>query len=324
MKKEMFNQTHIEGLVYDHKLVKKVTGEQSKNPGTEFISGELQVATDFSMDENGVLSGKGMNVVPIHFTYVTATTSKGNNNATFQALSKIMDEEQTIVKVGPSKATKVRCDSAIALNEWFTKLTDEKPNSIMRNEGGFVHIVNTISDDPNSHNKFKADMLITAVKDIEGDPDKGTKDYVVIKGAIFDFRKALLPVEFVARSQDAITYFQNLDASNKHPVFTCVWGRQTSQVIKTESVTESAFGDDEVEVSSRTIREFRVTGANKVPYEWDDEDTITAAELSQAMSDRELALATIKKRQEEYQKSKNAGTGSASAVNTDSDVDYDF
>ena len=48
---------------------------------------------------------------------------------------------------------------------------------------------------------------------------------------------------------------------------------------------------------------------------WDDEDTITASELSQAMSDRELYLASMKKRQEEYQASK--GAGSAAAVSTE-------
>ncbi len=323
MKKEMENRTHIEGLVYDHKLVKKVSGATSKNPGTEFIAGELQIATDYAMDETGVLSGKGMNVVPVHFTYVTATTAKGNSNATYSALAKIIDEEQTVVKVGKEKAFKVRCDSAIGLNEWFSKLTDEKPNSIIRNEGGFVHIVNTISDDVKAHNTFKTDMLITAVKDVEGDPDKDTKDYVIVKGAIFDFRKALLPVEFSARSAAAIKYFQGLDATNKRPVFTKVWGRQLSQVIKTETVTESAFGEDEVEITTRTVREFVITGANKEPYAWDDEDTITAAELAQAMSDRELALATIKKRQEEYQASKQANSASAVPA-ANADVDYDF
>ena len=321
MKKEMINKTHIEGLVYDHKLAKKVSGPNSKNPGTEFISGELQVATDYIMDETGALSGKGMNVVPIHFTYVTAVTGKGNNNATYQALSKIIDEEQTVVKVGKENAFKVRCDSAVDLNEWFSKLTDEKPNSIMRNEGGFVHIVNTISDAEKDHHTFETDMVITAVKDVEGDPDKHTEDYVIVKGAIFNFRKALLPVEFVARSKGAIRYFQGLDVSSKHPVFTKIWGRQLSQTIKTQTVVENAFDEDEVRETTRTTREFCITGANKVPYEWDDEDTITAAEMSQAMSDRELALATIKKRQEEYQASKQASSASAPSA---SDVDYDF
>ena len=322
MKKEMINQTHIEGLVYDHKLEKKVSGPQSKNPGTEFIAGTLDVATDYGMDAEGNLIGKGINVVKIHFTYVTATTAKCNSNATFQALQNIINEEQTIVKVGKEKAFKVRCDSAIALNEWFRELTDEKPQSVIRNEGGFVHIVNSITEDEKAHNTWKADMIITGVREVEADPDRGTEDHVVVKGAIFDFRKALLPFEFVARSAGAMKYFLNLEVSNKQPVFTCAWGRQMSTVIKTQTVTESAFGEDEVTITERTTREFLCNGCSKVPYEWDDEDTITAAEVSKAMSDRELALATIKKRQEEYQASKNAG--SASAASGTPDGGYQF
>ena len=50
MKKNLINEAHIEGLLYDHKLEKKVTGPQSKNPGTEFISGTISVATDDKME----------------------------------------------------------------------------------------------------------------------------------------------------------------------------------------------------------------------------------------------------------------------------------
>lgn len=305
MKKTLINEAHIEGLLYDHKLEKKVTGANSKNPGTEFISGTISVATDDKME----------NVISIHYTYVTATTAKGNANASFTALEKIINDNPTVLNVGADKAVKVRCDPAISLNEWFRELTDEKPVSIVRNEGGFIHIVNNINEDEKQRNTFKADIVITNVKDVEADPEKNQEAYVKVRGAIFDFRKALLPVEFAARSKGAMSYFQNLDASPKHPVFTCVWGRQQSQTVVTRTVTESAFGEDEVRERQTTTREFVITGASKNPYVWDDEDSMTAAELSQAMSDRELYLASIKKRQEEYQASK--GSGSAAAVSTE-------
>ena len=32
MKKKFINETHIEGILYDHKLEKKVTGANSKAP----------------------------------------------------------------------------------------------------------------------------------------------------------------------------------------------------------------------------------------------------------------------------------------------------
>ena len=40
-------------------------------------------------------------------------------------------------------------------------------------------------------------------------------------------------------------------------------------------------------------------------YAWDDESTITTAELTKAMADRETYLATVRQRQEEYKASKN-------------------
>ena len=58
MKAKMINQTHIEGALYQHDLALKVTGENSKNPGTEFISGNIEIATD----------NAGINIVPVHFT----------------------------------------------------------------------------------------------------------------------------------------------------------------------------------------------------------------------------------------------------------------
>ena len=75
------NECHIEGYLYEHALEKKVSGEKSKNPGTEFISGTVSIATDEDI----------LNIVPVHFTYVTALTASGKPNATFATLSNIID-----------------------------------------------------------------------------------------------------------------------------------------------------------------------------------------------------------------------------------------
>ena len=47
--KKMYNGTTIEGLVYQHDLELKVSGPNSANPGTEFISGNIEIATDNAM-----------------------------------------------------------------------------------------------------------------------------------------------------------------------------------------------------------------------------------------------------------------------------------
>ena len=298
MKKTMINQTHIEGVLYEHNLEAKVSGEASKNPGTPFIAGTISIATDDAMT----------NIVPIHFSYVTATFGSGKPNDTYTTLSNIVNGTfGTYMKDGADKAVKLRVDSALGLNEFYTERNGkEELVSAKRNEGGFVHKVDALDEDEKVRNTFKADMVITCVTHMDGDDEKGLPEKCVVKGAIFDFRKSLMPVEFSATNPNAMRYFEGLEASQKNPVFTCVWGRQVSETIVKQIRTESAFGEDEVREVKNTRRDFVITGASKEPYLWDDESSITAAELNEAIQKREVDLAAMKKRQDEYRASKNA------------------
>ena len=304
--KKMDNESHIEGLLYDHKLEVRESGPNSKNPGTRYITGTVDVATD----------DKLQNIVTVHYTYVTAVTSRGNNNATFGVLTDIIDGRiGTIVGSGVEKAGKVRIDSAIGLNEFYSNRSgEEELVSVKRNEGGFIHSATELASDENTRNTFKVDMVITKVTHIDGDPDSGTEDRAIVKGAIFDFRNALLPVEFTALSQGAMNYFEGLEASSQHPVFTKVWGRQVSTTIVHKTVMENAFGEDEVRETRRSRKDYVITGASKDPFIWDDESTITAQEFAKAISDREIYLATLKQRNDEYQASRNVAVASASTA----------
>jgi hypothetical protein len=77
MKATMKNATHIEGLLYQHALSLKTSGENSKNPGTQFINGTIDIATDDAVT----------NIVTVHFTYVTPKYAKsGSDNATLATL----------------------------------------------------------------------------------------------------------------------------------------------------------------------------------------------------------------------------------------------
>ena len=112
--KKMINATHIEGSLYQHDLELKKSGENSKNPGTEFISGNIEIVTDDA----------GINIVPVHFTYVTAVTGKGKVNDTFNTLKNIIDGVyKSVMKDGVENATKLRVDSAIGLNEFYSDST---------------------------------------------------------------------------------------------------------------------------------------------------------------------------------------------------------
>ena len=296
--KKCINQTHIEGLLYEHKLELKESGPNSKNPGTKFISGTIDIATDDA----------GINIVPVHFTYVTEKTAKGSTNATFTTLMNIIDKKfGTVMANGKDAAVKLRIDSALGLNEFYSDRNgQEELVSVKRNEGGFVHVADALAEDENTRNTFTCDMLITNVSVKEADEEKNQPEKAIVKGAIFDFRGSLLPVEFSAVNPNAIKYFVSLEASNTNPTFTKLWGRQVSETITRTITEESAFGEDSVREVKSSRKDFVITGASKEPYDWDSEDTITANELGEAIANRETYLATMKQRQDEYKASQGA------------------
>ena len=303
------NETHIEGILYEHALESKVTGPNSKAPGTNFISGTISIATDDAMT----------NIVPVHFTYVTEKTSKGGVNATYSLLQNIIDGVVgTYMQDGPDKAAKLRVDSAIGLNEFYTDRNGkEELVSVKTNEGGFVHTTNVLAEKETDRNTFKCDMVITQVTHIDADDERKTPEKAIIKGVVFNFRNEILPVEFTATNAGAMAYFEDLGATASNPVFTKVWGRQVSEVIKREIREESAFGEDSVREVQSTRKDFVITGAAKEPYEWDSEDTILASELTTAIANRETYLATMKQRRDEYKASKGQATPAAASSKTE-------
>ena len=304
--KKMINKVHIEGWVYDHKLTSKVAGEKAKNPGVTFINGTVDIATDDNC----------LNIVTIHYSYVTPVTKQNKPNTTFNALNSILTDNKTVVKVGKENAVKVRADTSIGLNEFYSDRSGkEELVSAKRNEGGFIHIItDALSEKDADRNNWEADTVVTKVREIEADPERNLPAKVVISGYMFDFKNALLPVDVVAYKESAQNYFLGLEASEANPTFIKLKGQQVSQVIIRTVTEESAFGDEpDVKEFKNTVREFVVTGALP-PYEWDSEESITAQEMKEALASREITKAEIKQRQDEYNASRSTKAPAAAAT----------
>lgn len=300
------NSERIEGRVYQHSLtVKTVQNQTSPNFGKEFIAGDIEIAVDEA----------GLNVIPVHFTYVTPTTSSGAENRTFSVLKKIIDGGKTWITNGKDEALKVRIDTAIALNDFYTQ--DGTLVSTKKNEGGFVSIINGELAPENERNTFTVDMLITAVNRIEKNEEKNiNEDFVTVRGAIFNFRNELLPLDFLVRNADGMKYFEDLGVTGAEPLYTKVWGRINCGTILNEVKEDSAFGESAVRTYERKIREWVITGTAKVPYEFGDENVLTADEVTKAQQDREVMLAETKKRSEEYRASKSTADNAFGATAT--------
>lgn len=285
MKDRFFNAVHLEGCLYSHSLERKISGPNSKNPNTEYITGSIDIATDDDF----------LNIVTVHYRYVTAMNKNGPN-PNYAILAGIIDGKYgNVMANGPEGAEKVRVDSALGLNEFYSdQRGTEDLVSVKRNDGGFIHLIKEYSTGTNSRNNFDFDIVITNVREIEGDDEKGTPAKAVIKGAVFSYFKDLLPVELEVVTPSAMNYFLSLDASASNPIFTRVKGIQVSNTVKAQTVEEGAFGDPIVHVSEKTTRAYQVTWSKKEPYEWDDENSITANEFKEMLSKREISLATLK------------------------------
>ena len=296
MKKKMFNEVHGEGYLYEHNLEKKTSKK-----GVDYIRGTISLATDEQCT----------NIVKFEFPYVVPTYAKsGKPNATHKILENIMNTANcTVMSGGKEKALKLKIDSAIDLNEWYD-LNQNELISNMRNSGGFVNNIQKLNDKEDKRNTFKTDILITGIFRKEANEETNEPEKATIKGAIFDFANNLLPISLTVYNPNAISYFEGLEPSSSKPVFTTVWGNIVSQEIVKKYETENAFGETLIEERTSSKREYVINGASTVPYEWDSEDTITANELKEAMSNREIHLAEVKKNAEEYAAQKDAGAPS--------------
>ena len=308
--RKTINKVRVEGRLYDiSKLaLKKVENKESAHFGEDFIGGSIDVATD----------EEGLNIVTVNFTFVQPTYKSGKTNATYGVLKSLIETGKTIIKDGADNATLVRVDAALGLNDFYTDRNGEETLvSAKTINGSFVNIINKLNDE-SARSTFECDMLINGTTLVEANEERHIdKDYLIVKGAIFDFRNAIMPIEFIVKNEGGMKYFEGLNASAKEPVFTKVWGQIHSENIVNRVEQESAFGEPTVKEYSRTVREYIVTGTSKpdAVYEVGNaENGITEDEVKKALADREVYLAGVKKRQDDYNASKNSGAATAPAA----------
>ena len=296
MKKDFINREFIEGRLYQHDLkMKTVQNPQSSEYGKEFISGTIDIATD----------EEGLNVIPVHFTYVTEITKSGKVNATFTNLRNILNGARTWVTDGKDMALKLRVNTALGLNDFYNN--NNELVSVKRNEGGFVSTVTELVPE-NQRSTFDCDIVITSVVRVEADSENNiAEDFLRIKGGIFDYKKSLLPVEFICHKESGgMDYFESLDASLTYPTFTEVKGNIVSNTIVREIQEESAFGPASVKTVTNTVKEWQITWARPTEYVFGESDTITKEEFNKAITDRQVYLATLKESHDKWVAERNA------------------
>lgn len=274
--KKMINNVHLEGYLFSHSLETRETGPQSKNPGTPYIRGVINILTD--KDE--------VNVVPVNFSYVSKTTKAGEENKVYTNLLNIIETGLTFENHG-EEATKLKVDTSMSVSDFYR---DGELVSYPRLDGGFIHFVQNISED--NRNSFEADVLFTSAAEKE--------DSLILKGIVFDFKQSMIPVEFVVHNEAGIDYFNSLDITPNEPTFTKVSGEIVSKTISTQTQEDTAWGAPLVKFSNKTFREWVIKTSAYSVYDFDSEGVLTKEEVKKAFADREVYLAEVKTRAEEY------------------------
>lgn len=296
------NVVNIEGYVYDKSKLKiKESGPQSKNPGTVYISGDLEIAVD----------EEGLNIIPVHFTYTTAFYASGKANNSFTILQKIIEtENNTWLSGGKENAVKVKIDCDFTLNNFFAE--DGSRVAAKRVEGRFVNLVSEFSE---KRNIFRFDMLVEGVRRVEADPEKYIeKDYDVVHGLVFSYNNAILPIELNIYSPGGMEFFENLEPSGANPYYTKLWGKIENQKILVKKEEEAAsWGETAVTTFERKRSNWNITGMAKVPYEFGEPEVMTAEDIVKARQDREVMWAEEKKRHDDYLMSRKAAPAAAPA-----------
>ena len=295
MAKKMINKSHIEGYLYESTLEEKVAGAEAKNPGSKYINGKLsiEVAED--------------NVIVIDI-YESEITKKGTKNQKYDTYKNII-AANNVVANGRDLAAKIRMDSALSTKNWYH--SDGELITSLRNFNGFAHIITDNKFTPAA--TFEVDILITTTSDDMTKNENGDLEpngALVINGFIFDFAEKIMPVRFLIESENGIKYFRDLEPNT----FTKVWGNMVTQSTTNTRVEESAFGEDKVAEYTQTRKKFVVTGTNKEPYAFGDEDVLSVKTVQEAIAARNTYLAELKTKTES--RKKNEGTASIAVDKT--------
>lgn len=304
MKKSMKNTVHVEGYLYQHSLEQRTTGENSKNPNTPYIRGNIEIATDEALT----------NIISINFVYVTQNTSKGTANPTYAMLANIISGNVfSVMANGKELAAKLRVDGNIGVNEFEAR--DGSYVIQQLNSGSFVRNTPTLVPDEAKRMRWECDTILTKTTLKEADEEKNIAERLEISGYTFDFRGALIPFKAMVHNPAAIAYFEGMEITEQHPLCTEVRGTQIHRTVIRKVESPNAWGTMEVREVPSTVREYVLDWASLEPYEY-DETFISEAEFKAKIAGREVVIATNKARAQQAASSAPAAPSAFSAAPT--------
>lgn len=300
MREKFLNKTTVSGYIFNlegssdwDKLQHRVTGETSKNPGQDYISGVISIATD---DE-------ALNVVQVHFSYVTPEWGKsGKKNQNYDFLLDLIERNENgslkTFENSKTEAEKITVTGDLALNEFVDK--EDNFVAVKQIRGTFV---GNMSARDTMGASFELEALISnaALREVEDG-----EDYMNINGYAFNFRNELLPIQLTVRIPSGISFFEGADISSKNPFLGKISGDVVSNIITIAKDESDLDGFGEAKPTTRSIRAWEVRSARRT-LEFGDEEALTLTEMKKLVVDRADHEAEVRKQIEDRKAARGDG-----------------
>lgn len=210
--------------------------------------------------------------------FATQYTSQNKPHPGYKNIQE-MKKMKTVQDYGEAEATVVRMTSANIRENNFVSRSGQlingwQINTSFLNEGKTADIAS-----------FNMDIFIMDMHeetDREGEPT----GRLIIKGAVVQYQGKLDVIEFIVEGADAVDYISRNWEENKT---VNVGGRirVTSQEEK-HSASESSWGEELPETSTRMVRELIITRGSDEPF--DDDFAYDVADIKKAFNERKARL----------------------------------
>lgn len=281
--KEGKNEVTLEGLLLEVDSFAGTTGD-----GREYLSTTLTVETGESEQVNVE-------------QFSMKLTNSGAENPIYKSLQTVVDEYQSVAKVGREEADNVRVEAptgsfnngTIGLNDYVGG--DGKLRSFPQINATFVNRVDKGSE-VNPHAKFAVEVLVDRIVE-EFDKEENETGRVILHGYIPLYGGKVIPFEFKV-NEDGSGYVQDNYEKND-TVF--VYGDIINKSERIVTKIEAAFGADKEEVKYNVLREFVISGGSEA-YDEDDAKTFSPEAFAKALTEREVYLEGLITKHEQKEK----------------------
>lgn len=267
------------------------------------IRGSIRVLTSDS-STNNVVEVRFMPQAPF---WGQGETKRDNPN--YALLKSIMENEQSVEKVGEQDALKLRITGDLTLNSYYRKEgNDYVLVETTDYRAKFAHD-NTSGNAPDCAT-FDVDGLFLGLDDYLDNNGEPTSFKKVKIGVIDDYREVIMPMEFKLENPEGIALMETYVPQQ---TYIRILGSVVNEVTKIRTETQMDFGAPAVQEVTRYNRANLITSASTK-----SDVVISEEDLEKFTANRQKLLAEAKNRAVEAASKKDAapvGFGAAPAAN---------